>query len=133
MAASDIVDQLENKITFENMSECFREGNYEFDFDLETIIASTGTRSRSFPCGNGKNRATLNLTINPAAVNGKFTRHSGAGPENDRNDENKFKFNDNFFDCIEQATAWVRTIIHEEVTVQEVIQYVPTVVSTFNH
>ena len=123
MAATDIVYHLGNNITFEHMSECFREGNYEFDFNLDEIIASTESRTNSFFCGNGNNRATLNLTINPDAVNGNFTRQGGAGPENDRNEDQKFKFNDNFFDCIEKATKWVTNLINEEVIV--------TTVSTF--
>ena len=102
--SAEIRSYLQN-IDAEQMLECFHDGAYYFDFNLKKQIPLEERRKKSFSSGEGKNKATFKLTVYPSRLKGEFIRKGG--PKNGEN----FEFNENFFDCINDATNWINNLV----------------------
>jgi hypothetical protein len=109
-AALDIRQNLDN-LSMEQMSDCFYHGTYECDFELDEALSAQGSRRRSVTRGTGQNSCTMHMEVFDTGVNVRFRRAGGAfGDREDRGDTMRQTFNDNFFECIEDANQWVDTL-----------------------
>jgi hypothetical protein len=114
MARAQIIERLDN-LDMEVVMDTFVNGEWNDDFEFVQVLAGEGPQGEGPMVGNfrgghhGANVAQFRVTIHRDVCQLRMTRNGGG--RDDGTEAQHQAFNDNFFNCVEQAREWVNEVI----------------------